>query len=115
MAALSGPLPSVRLPAVAPPTVLVVGDEPAVADLLRLLLGDASYEVRCAYDGEAALAEAARCPPDAVVTDVMLPGLGGREVAGRLRERGIPGGRPRPAERVGAVVAVLGALAMKAE
>ena len=78
------------LPATAPPTVLVVDDEPAVADVLRLLLGEEGYEVRCAYDGAAALAEAERRPPDAVVTDVMLPGLGGADLACRLRERGIP-------------------------
>ena len=73
-----------------PPTVLVVDDEPALASLLSLLLGDEGYEVRCAHDGEAALAEAARRPPDVVVTDLMMPGMGGAEPARRLRARGIP-------------------------
>ena len=74
----------------APPTVFVVDDEPAVADLLRLVLEEVGYAVRCAYDGATALAEAARRPPDVVVTDVMMPGMGGAELARRLRERGIP-------------------------
>ncbi len=72
------------------PTVLVVDDEAAIADMLAACLADEGYAVRTVYDGAAALAEVERDPPDLVVSDVMMPGVGGDAVAMRLRERGIP-------------------------
>ena len=72
------------------PTILVVDDEPHIADLLAEALGDEGYRVRRAYDGLAALAAADEADPDVVVTDVMMPGLDGVDLARRLRERGVP-------------------------
>ena len=71
-------------------TILVVDDEPLIADALCVLLRGEGYDVRCAYGGGAALAEVERAPPELVVSDVMMPGIDGIALALRMRERGIP-------------------------
>ncbi len=68
--------------------VLVVEDEPAIADLQRLYLTRAGFGVHVERDGPGALAAAARLRPAAVVLDVALPGLEGTEVLRRLRAAG---------------------------
>jgi two-component system, OmpR family, response regulator ResD len=65
--------------------VLVVDDDPTVADVVRTYLDRAGLEVELAADGVSALAAAARIRPDLVVLDLMLPGLSGLEVCSRLR------------------------------
>ena len=70
----------------APVTVLVVEDDPTVADVVQAYLRDAGMTVEHAADGVTALAVAARLRPDLVVLDLMLPGLNGLEVCRRLRE-----------------------------
>jgi PleD family two-component response regulator len=60
--------------------ILLVEDEAKTAEWIRLYLDRAGMTVSLAADGRAALAEAARRPPDLVLLDVMLPGLGGFEV-----------------------------------
>ncbi|WP_018638900.1 response regulator transcription factor [Parafrankia elaeagni] len=67
--------------------VLLVEDDPTVADVVGRYLSHAGFEVERAGDGHAALALAAECQPDLVVLDLMLPGLDGRQVCRRLRER----------------------------
>jgi DNA-binding response OmpR family regulator len=65
--------------------ILVVDDDPTVADVVaRYLLRD-GHQVECVADGRLALATAARRPPDLVVLDLMLPGMDGLEVCRRLR------------------------------
>ena len=71
-------------------TILVVDDEPPVRALLAAVFEDEGYEVRCAADGLAALAEAERARPDLIVADVMMPRLGGLGLLERLREGGDP-------------------------
>ncbi len=66
--------------------VLVVDDQPASAQSLRLLLEMEGFEVRVAHDGSEALREAPRFRPQAVLLDIGLPGMSGFEVACRLRE-----------------------------
>jgi DNA-binding response OmpR family regulator len=67
--------------------ILVVDDDPTVAEVVaRYLLRD-GHEVECVADGNAALRSAAAGAPDLVVLDLMLPGLDGLEVCRRLRER----------------------------
>ncbi|RLV50881.1 DNA-binding response regulator [Nocardioides mangrovicus] len=68
--------------------VLVVEDEPAIADLERRYLAQQGYGVHVEADGEAALAAVGRLRPVAVVLDVGLPGVDGVEVCRRLREAG---------------------------
>src|SRR5690349_4953547 len=67
-------------------SVLVVDDEPIIAEVVSRYLDRAGYETRVAADGPQALQMAAERKPDLVVLDVMLPGLGGLEVMSRLRQ-----------------------------
>lgn len=67
-------------------SVLVVDDEPIIADIVARYLRHAGYSARIALDGPEALRLADRHDPDLVVLDVMLPGLGGIEVMRRMRE-----------------------------
>jgi DNA-binding response OmpR family regulator len=66
--------------------VLVVEDDSTVREITRRYLGDAGYAVDEAADGHAGLLAARAHPPDAVVLDVMLPGLNGLEVCRALRD-----------------------------
>ncbi|MEU5700698.1 response regulator transcription factor [Streptomyces aurantiacus] len=68
--------------------VLVVDDDPTVAEVVSGYLDRAGYRVDRAGDGPDALAHAAAHWPDLVVLDLMLPGMDGLEVCRRLRERG---------------------------
>ena len=67
-------------------TVLVVEDEDVVRGLVRQVLQGAGFEVLVARDGEEAFALAAEHRVDVLLSDLMLPKLGGQEVAERLRE-----------------------------
>src|SRR5439155_430831 len=60
-------------PGARPLRVLVVDDEPAVADTLALTLGRRGYDVRTAYDGWVALWAAEEFRPDAVLLDLAMP------------------------------------------
>ncbi|MBO3743107.1 fused response regulator/phosphatase [Actinoplanes flavus] len=66
-------------------TVMVVDDDPACRDFLRTLLGYRGHQTCEAADGGTALSLARRRPPDAVITDVMMPHLDGYELARLLR------------------------------
>jgi signal transduction histidine kinase/CheY-like chemotaxis protein len=80
------PAPAARR-ATAPVTgsVLIVEDDPSAARLLRAFLEPEGHKVRIAGDGEAALAEARRERPAAILLDVLLPGVDGWEVLRRLK------------------------------
>ena len=69
-------------------TVLVVDDEPTIAEVVSRYLERAGYRTRVAADGAQALAEVANQRPDLVVLDLMLPGIDGLEVMRRLRDQG---------------------------
>ena len=69
-------------------TVLVIDDEPKIADLCRDYLHAAGYSVLTAADGLQGLALARRERPDLVVLDLMLPGLDGLDVCRALRQEG---------------------------
>jgi DNA-binding response OmpR family regulator len=66
-------------------TILVVDDEPKIADLARDYLEHAGFTVRTATDGETALAAVRRDRPDLVVLDLGLPGLDGLDVTRTIR------------------------------
>ncbi|GAA2156197.1 DNA-binding response OmpR family regulator [Humibacillus xanthopallidus] len=68
--------------------VLVVEDEPAIADVLRLNLRAAGYGVEVVGDGAEALRAARALRPSAIVLDIGLPTLDGIEVCRRLRADG---------------------------
>ncbi|MFJ5305363.1 response regulator transcription factor [Streptomyces sp. NPDC088350] len=68
--------------------VLVVDDDPTVAEVVSGYLDRAGYVVERAGDGPEALARADAHWPDLVVLDLMLPGMDGLEVCRRMRGRG---------------------------
>jgi two-component system response regulator MprA len=69
--------------------ILVVDDERAVRDSLRRALELQGYEVELANDGAEALARLAENgQPDAVVLDILMPGIDGLDVCRQLRRRG---------------------------
>jgi two-component system, cell cycle sensor histidine kinase and response regulator CckA len=67
-------------------TVLLVEDEESVRELVHVTLVSRGYKVLQAENGEAGLriAEACKEPIDILITDVVMPGMGGRELAKRL-------------------------------
>ena len=67
-------------------TVLVVDDEPTIAEVVSRYLERAGYSAATAADGLEAIRLADLRRPDLVVLDLMLPGLDGLEVLRRLRE-----------------------------
>lgn len=68
-----------------PKKVLVVDDEPSIAELAKIKLTNEGFEVTTAHSGKEALEHAAHERFDVVVLDVMMPGMDGWEVAERLR------------------------------
>jgi two-component system response regulator MprA len=68
--------------------ILVVDDERAVRESLRRALELEGYEIELADDGLAALAALEGDEPDAMILDVLMPGLDGLEVARRVRREG---------------------------
>jgi len=73
-------------------SILVVDDEPTIAEVVARYLDRAGYRTAIAHDGDQALASADRSRPDLVVLDLMLPGVDGLEVMRRLRGTAVPPG-----------------------
>lgn len=75
-----------------PIQVLVVDDEPVLAELMSMALRYEGWNIATAGDGASAIASARETPPDVVVLDVMLPDMSGLEVLHKLREQtpGLP-------------------------
>lgn len=68
-----------------PRTILIVDDEPAITDSIAYSLRKEGYHVETAATGTEAIAAARRLQPDAIVLDVMLPGVDGLQVCRTLR------------------------------
>jgi len=68
-----------------PGRIVVVDDDPTVADVVGRYLVRDGHQVECVGDGQEALRRVAEEPPDLVVLDLMLPGIDGLEVCRRLR------------------------------
>jgi CheY-like chemotaxis protein len=75
-------------PALVRPTILLVEDEPLVRDVTAEALSDRGYEVLLAANGAEALelVSGRSEPIGLLVTDVIMPGINGRQLADRLRE-----------------------------
>jgi DNA-binding response OmpR family regulator len=71
----------------APARVLIVEDDPTVAEVVTRYLEREGFAVESVADGREAIARADARLPDLVVLDIMLPGLDGLEVCRRLRAR----------------------------
>src|SRR5947209_15387586 len=78
-------------------SVLVVDDEPTIAEVVARYLERAGYATSLATDGARALEAAAALHPDLVVLDLKLPRMNGLEVIRRLRA----GDSARPAGKIG--------------
>ena len=70
-----------------PGRIVVVDDDPTVADVVGRYLMRDGHTVECVHDGYEALRRVAEEPPDLVVLDLMLPGMDGLEVCRRLRAK----------------------------
>jgi DNA-binding response OmpR family regulator len=68
-----------------PTRILVVDDEPPIVDLVKGYIEREGWQVQSAGDGRSALDAIRAWEPDAIVLDVMLPGMDGIEVCTRLR------------------------------
>lgn len=74
-------------PAASTKVVLLVEDDPATRDMFRFAFRNAGFVVTAVEDGLDALRRIEFDPPDAVVLDIGLPRLGGRDVLRELRAR----------------------------
>ncbi|MCK7638454.1 response regulator transcription factor [Corynebacterium pygosceleis] len=74
-----------------PVTVLVVDDEPNIVELLAVSLKFQGFAVLTAGSGQEALRVARAGTPDAFILDVMMPGMDGFELLGKLRSEGFDG------------------------
>ncbi|MBK4137795.1 response regulator [Corynebacterium macginleyi] len=72
-------------------TVLVVDDEPNIVELLTVSLKFQNFDVYSASSGNEALRVAREVNPDAYILDVMMPGMDGFALLGKLRQEGLDG------------------------
>ena len=75
------------MPATQPAAVLIVDDDPANLELLFQHLSQAGYRVLVAETGQLALERAELAQPEAILLDVMMPGMDGFETCRRLKQQ----------------------------
>ena len=68
------------------PVVLIVDDEAVIADTLAVILKQVGFTTMVAYDGQTALDIAKIVPPDLLLTDVVMPGISGVDLAIAVRQ-----------------------------
>jgi len=71
---------------ISPLKILVVDDEPHIAQILKFTLEKAGYQVFTAEDGQDALGKIEKLEPSLVILDVMMPIMDGYEVCRKMRE-----------------------------
>lgn len=67
--------------------IFVIDDEVVIADTLSAILRNNGYDATAFYDGESALAASAKCRPDVIISDVVMPRMNGVEVAIQISRR----------------------------
>ena len=67
--------------------LLVVDDERVIADTLATILRQQGYETAAAYDGNSALTLCETFGPELVISDVVMPGMSGIDLAIRIRQQ----------------------------
>ncbi len=70
-----------------PVRVFVVDDEHCIADTVAVILRNSGYEASAFYNAQSALEQAAYGSPELVISDVVMPGMSGLEMAVLIRER----------------------------
>ncbi|HVG88570.1 MAG TPA: response regulator transcription factor [Gaiellales bacterium] len=75
--------------AVRPPRILLVEDDPTIRQMTQLALERDGFVVVTAHDSDSGLAAYRAQPPDLVLLDVMLPGVGGVGVCRTIREQSV--------------------------
>jgi DNA-binding response OmpR family regulator len=69
-----------------PPVILVVDDERVIADTLSVILGRNGFDAMTAYNGTSALEIATLVPHQLLISDVMMPGMSGIDLAIAIRD-----------------------------
>jgi CheY-like chemotaxis protein len=69
-----------------PARILVVDDERSIADSVAEIVGGAGYEARTAYTGPEAVTAAGSFGPNLLLTDVLMPGMNGFELALQVKQ-----------------------------
>ncbi len=65
--------------------VVCIDDEPGIVELVTMILSSRNIQVEGAFSGVDGLALVRRDPPDAVILDIMMPGMDGWEVYRQIR------------------------------
>jgi two-component system, OmpR family, response regulator TrcR len=84
--AILGQLPRIHRADGSPIRVLLVDDEPALTNLVKMALHYEGWDVEIAHNGREALAKFEKIGPDVLVLDIMLPDVDGLQILQRVRE-----------------------------
>lgn len=84
--AILGQLPKITRTDGTPIRVLLVDDEPALTNLLKMALHYEGWEIEVARDGKEAIAKYQAFGPDLLVLDIMLPDIDGLQILRTIRE-----------------------------
>jgi CheY-like chemotaxis protein len=69
------------------PTILVVDDQQIIADTTTMVLNQSGFRAQSAYGGEAALEISLQLKPDYLLTDIVMPGMNGIDLAVSVRKQ----------------------------
>jgi CheY-like chemotaxis protein len=83
---LEVPTEDVSLTSASQPVVLVVDDEKVIADTLSIILKQSGFSAVTAYEGHTALQLARQFKPDLLISDVMMPGMTGIQLAITMKQ-----------------------------
>jgi DNA-binding response OmpR family regulator len=68
------------------PLALIVDDEPVITDTLAAILNHHGFSVLSAYSADAALELASVIPPEVLISDIVMPGTNGMDLAVAIRK-----------------------------